>query len=180
MARSRISKRRSRSRRSKSRTKRRSFGKRRKSRSKKRGSKSARGRFLSKLFRRFSRSKRRSSKRGLRSRRFGKGPSAYQDQVNALTGNMGPKSTAYWKDTGSTTGKPWDLGAQPLYFSPSAGKYVTSFEQNAAPQSIAFESLPNSYGVLGSWNPSKGLSFGRKRYGKKRSFGKKRRNKKKV
>jgi hypothetical protein len=126
----------------KSRTRRRrsrSFGRRRKRSSKRRRSK--------------------RSKRSKRSRRFGSGPSLYQDQVNDLTGGMGPKNTAYWKNTGSTTGNPWNLGAAPLYFT-SDGKYETSFEQNAAPQSISFEALPESYGVLGSWNPS---SFGRRR-----------------
>ena len=56
-----------------------------------------------------------------------------------------------------------------LYFSPSVGKYITSFEANAAPMSIAFEGLPNSNGVIGSWNPSSGFGHGRRRRRGKRS-----------
>ena len=98
-------------------------------------------------------------------------PSNYQQQVNDLTGAMGPASgnLANWKNTMTTTGDPWNLGASPIYFSPSVGRYITSFESNAAPMSIAFEGLPNSNGVIGSWNPSSGFGHGRRRRRGKRS-----------
>ena len=52
----------------------------------------------------------------------------YQQQVNSLPGALGPNTEAYWLNTTTTTGAPYSLGAQPLYFSPSLGKYVTSFD----------------------------------------------------
>ena len=88
-------------------------------------------------------------------------PTDYQQQVNDLTGAMGPNNLANWKNTMTTTGDPWSMGAAPLYFSPSVGRYITSFEANAAPMSIAFQELPDSNGVIGSWNPSSG--FGRRK-----------------
>jgi len=96
-------------------------------------------------------------------------PSNYQQQVNDLTGAMGPASgnLANWKNTMTTTGDPWNLGASPIYFSPSVGRYITSFESNAAPMSIAFQGLPDSNGVIGSWNPSSG--FGRRHRKRQRS-----------
>jgi len=106
-------------------------------------------------------------------------PSDYQQQVNDLTGAMGPTTLANWKNTMTTTGYPWTLGSQPLYYSPSVGKYITSFEANAAPTSISFEGLPDSNGVIGSWNPSDPnatgtLSFGlrkRSRFGSPKTGG---------
>lgn len=52
----------------------------------------------------------------------------YQHQVNSLTGSLGPTTVANWNSTTTTTGAPYSLGAQPLYFSPSLGKYVTSYD----------------------------------------------------
>lgn len=62
----------------------------------------------------------------------------YQRQVNAETGNLGPKAAAEWKNTGTTEGAIYSLGATPLFYSPTQQKYVTAFESNAAPASVSF------------------------------------------
>ncbi len=68
--------------------------------------------------------------------------SAYQHKLNSgLTGALGPASAAYWPSTTTTTGKPYGLAAQPLYFSPSLGKYVTSPSLPAYKGSIDFSSF---------------------------------------
>ena len=99
--------------------------------------------------------------------KFGNGPSLYQNELNdGLTGALGPTNTAYWTNTDTTSGNPWSLGAQPLYYSPSAGYYVTSFDQNVAPENIVAVS-PDSFGTLGkigTWNPS--VAFGRRGFSK--------------
>jgi len=111
--------------------------------------------------------------------RFGSMPTSvpgnYQQQVNDLTGAMGPVSgsLADWKNTMTTTGDPWSMNSQPLYYNSYLGKYVTSFEANAAPMSIAFEGLPNSNGVIGTWNQANGFGRSRSRSRKSR-FGRKR------
>lgn len=120
------------------------------------------------------------------SRRFGnthslntQAPTSYQQEVNSLTGAMGPDNSALWKNTGSTTGNPWDMGAQPLYYSPSTGLYVTSYDQNAA--SSAVMQGPDSFGIIGSWNPSVGVvsnAFGSRKSRKGRKGRKSRKSRK--
>jgi hypothetical protein len=90
-------------------------------------------------------------------------PTIYQNDVNALKGAMGPMNPALWPNTGPSQ-DPWSLNSQPLYYSPGVGKYVTSFDQNAAPQSVSFQNLPDNYGVIGA-SPimTKGPEFGKKR-----------------
>jgi hypothetical protein len=97
------------------------------------------------------------------------GSTEYQNKVNSETGSLGPTTEAVWKNTGTTTGAPYKLGAQPMYFNPQNGLYVTSFSQGAGPQSISFKSK-------GSMNLSSG--FGRrksKRKSKRKSRRKSRR-----
>lgn len=107
-------------------------------------------------------------------KRFGNGPSNYQMDVNNLTGAMGPTNTAFWAKDMATTGKPWLLSAQPLYYSPSIGRYVTSFEQNAAPMSVSVEKLPGTWTTSVGPTPSTGPAFGRRKR-RSRSFGRRRR-----
>jgi hypothetical protein len=78
----------------------------------------------------------------------------YKGDLGKLTGTLGPLGYAQWKNTTTTTGNPSDMAAQPLYFDPSIGKYVTSYSQNAEPNSISFS--PN----YGSANFSS--SFGKR------------------
>ena len=88
----------------------------------------------------------------------------YQQKVNDLTGGMGPTNSAFWLNTDSTTGNPFDLAAQPLYFSPSSGVYVTAFDSNQGVQGIL--EGPTSFGTLGelgpqgTWDPSTAPSKG--------------------
>jgi hypothetical protein len=63
--------------------------------------------------------------------------STYQNKVNNLVGAMGPSGTATWNNTGSTTGAPWLLSAQPMYYSPVTGKYITSYDSLASSQGSA-------------------------------------------
>ena len=76
-------------------------------------------------------SKKRMSRRGrlLRAKRRAKlslNFGNYQQSVNNLTGALGPNNSAYWRDLTTTTGAPYSLGAQPLYYVPSKGIYGTS------------------------------------------------------
>lgn len=64
--------------------------------------------------------------------------SNYQKQVNAQTGAMGPTVVAVWPKTATTSGNPWDLGAQPLSYDPAIGKYVSAYDTGAARDSISF------------------------------------------
>ena len=50
-------------------------------------------------------------------------------------------SSAMWKNTTTTTGKPYNLSAHPLYYSPVYGKYVTSADNLASTGSVDFSSL---------------------------------------
>ena len=99
----------------------------------------------------------------------------YEKTVNSLTGNLGPVNSAYWYDTNATTGNPWDLGAAPLYFSPSSNVYVTSYEANAAPMGII--EGPTSFGTYGTWDPSSAqqtkVEFGKRKNRKNRKSVKK-------
>lgn len=63
---------------------------------------------------------------------------AYQNNVNSLSGALGPTNGAYWPDTMSTAGNPYSLSAQPLYYSPVYGKYITSYISPASQGSINF------------------------------------------
>ncbi len=65
----------------------------------------------------------------------------YQQQVNNMVGALGPLTPALWKNTMTTTGQPYNLGAHPLYYSPVYGKYVTTSDSNAAKGSVDFSSL---------------------------------------
>lgn len=51
---------------------------------------------------------------------------------------MGPTDPAFWKNLQTTTGDVFSLGAQPLVYSPSTGKYVTASDRGAAQASISF------------------------------------------
>ena len=74
-------------------------------------------------------------------RRFGHGPTAYQNKVNALQGALGPASSAFWANTLKTSGPGYSLGAQPLYYAPAQGFYVTSADVPAAQGSVNFSSF---------------------------------------
>lgn len=65
----------------------------------------------------------------------------YQQQVNNMTGALGPTTQALWKNTTTTTGQPYNMDSHPLYYSPVYGKYVTTSESNAAKGSADFSSL---------------------------------------
>jgi hypothetical protein len=107
----------------------------------------------------------------------------YQKEVNDLTGAYGPLSPAMWSNTNSTTGNPWDLNAQPLWFNTNTGLYNTSFEENAAPNGVV--EGPTNFGVLGSlgsntsstWNPS---AFGKRKSKRSRKLHRKSRKSKKT
>ncbi len=77
----------------------------------------------------------------------------YQQQVNNMVGALGPTTSAMWNNDMRTTGQPYDLSAQPLYYSPVYGKYVTTSDSNAAKGSADFSSL----------------KFGKKRKGSKKT-----------
>jgi hypothetical protein len=62
----------------------------------------------------------------------------YQNKLNSLTGALGPMNSAYWPDTATTNGPAYTLGAQPLYYSPVYGKYITSASTPAAQGSVSF------------------------------------------
>jgi len=85
-------------------------------------------------------------------RAFGRA-TGYQNQVNSLSGALGPTSGAFWKDTLSTTGPAYTLGAQPLYYAPAQGVYVTSADVPAAQGSVNFSNF----------------GFGRRRRSRRRS-----------
>lgn len=65
----------------------------------------------------------------------------YQNQVNSLPGALGPSSSAFWKNTLKTTGPAFSLGAQPLYYAPVQGVYVTSADVPAAQGSVNFSNF---------------------------------------
>ncbi len=94
-----------------------------------------------------------------RRKRFGQ--TAYQGKVNTLTGAMGPTRGAFWNSYTTTTGNPSTLGAQPLYYNPAIGEYVTSNAQASGPASI------NIY-PAGTVNFSSGGSSGGSKFGKRR------------
>ena len=98
------------------------------------------------------------------------GSTKYQNQVNNLTGALGPTRGAFWNSYTTTTGNPTSLSAQPLYYNPAIGEYVTSYSKNAAPDSISFKNT-------GTVNFSS--SFGRRRKSKRRNSNKKRKSKRK-
>lgn len=87
------------------------------------------------------------------SRFFGSPPTAYQGQVNSLPGALGPASSASWNNTFKLSGPAYSLGAQPLYYAPSKGFYVTSADTPAANGSVDFSNF----------------GFGRKRRSRTRS-----------
>jgi hypothetical protein len=96
----------------------------------------------------------------------------YQKDVDNLTGALSPHTPAYWKDTSSTTGNPWNLGAQPLRLDLASGLYTTSFDSNAAPSGTL--EGPSTFGVLGTlgpnastWNPSVAFGSRKSRKGRK-------------
>jgi len=92
-------------------------------------------------------------------RRFGQ--TKYQAQVNDLTGAMGPTRGAFWNSYTTTTGAPFDLGAQPLYYDPALGQYVTSNAMASGPASI------NIY-PAGTANFSTAPKVAKKSFGAKR------------
>jgi hypothetical protein len=65
-------------------------------------------------------------------------PTAYQNNVNSLPGALGPTNGAFWNNSMTTTGPAYTLGAQPLYYSPVYGKYITSADTPAAQGSVSF------------------------------------------
>ena len=64
--------------------------------------------------------------------------SNYQTRVNSLPGALGPTDVANWNNTGNTSGYPWLLSAQPLYYSPVYGKYITSYDSSAGQGTASF------------------------------------------
>ncbi len=72
--------------------------------------------------------------------KFGKS-TKYQRQVNSGTGRLGPTSSALWKNTYKLTGPAYSLGAQPLYYAPERGYYVTSADVPAANGSVDFSNF---------------------------------------
>ena len=80
-------------------------------------------------------------KRITRGVRFGTKPTHYQNQVNSLTGALGPKQPAFWKNTYKMTGPAYSMGSQPLYYAPSKGFYVTSADVPAANYSVDFSNF---------------------------------------
>ncbi len=82
-------------------------------------------------------SKQKSMNKRWVSRMFGKS-TIYQNKVNALTGAMGPQQPAFWKNNYKLTGPAYSLGAQPLYYAPRQGFYVTSADIPAAQGSVNF------------------------------------------
>jgi hypothetical protein len=85
----------------------------------------------------------------------------YQIRVNNLTGAMGPNDAAYWNSIYGTTGAPYNLGAQPLYYNPKIGMYVTSADTGAAVGSVNFSDMgkncdqgKNSFGRTSKKNRS--------------------------
>ena len=66
---------------------------------------------------------------------------AYQQKVNSLAGALGPSQPAFWKNTYKLTGPAYNLSAQPLYFAPSKGFYVTSADVPAANYSVDFSNF---------------------------------------
>jgi hypothetical protein len=65
-------------------------------------------------------------------------PTNYQNQVNDLTGAMGPTNPALWNNTYKLTGPAYELSSQPMYFSPEKGYYVTSADLPASIGSASF------------------------------------------
>lgn len=64
----------------------------------------------------------------------------YQKQVNSLTGALGPKTPAVWRNTMKLSGPAYGLSSQPLYYAPSKGYYVTSADLPASMGSVNFSS----------------------------------------
>ena len=69
------------------------------------------------------------------------GSTNYQNQLNSLPGAIGPASSAFWANTLKTNGPAYSLGAQPLYYAPQQGFYVTSADIPAAQGSVNFSSF---------------------------------------
>jgi hypothetical protein len=72
---------------------------------------------------------------------FGSKPTMYQNKVNALTGALGPSQPAFWKNNFKLTGPAYSLAAQPLYYAPAKGFYVTSADVPASMGSVNFSNF---------------------------------------
>jgi hypothetical protein len=65
----------------------------------------------------------------------------FQKKVNDLPGALGPASSAFWKNTYEISSNAVNLNKQPLYYSPSIGKYVTSSDTPASQGSVNFSNF---------------------------------------
>lgn len=98
---------------------------------------------------------------------------SYQKKVNALTGAMGPTTTAYWPKMTHSKGTNYAaLAAQPLYYNPAIGQYVTSYDQ-ISPTNIALGTV-NFSGGHG------GRKFGKRRRVRRKSSRRSRRKSRKF
>ena len=97
----------------------------------------------------------------------------YQRLVNDQTGAMGPTKSAFWPDLQKTTGDVSSLGAHPLVYSPTTGKYVTASDNGAAQASISFSFGRHRCARCGKPKFSRSRSHRRShRRSRRRSFGK--------
>ena len=125
-----------------------------------------------KMTRKFGLGSKKMSKKMLKkimtmSRKFG----SYQDQVNGLTGGLGPTTEANWPYLGDLKNT-WSMSSHPLYVAPD-GRYISSFEQNS--DKLSSNDLGSMFGKKRSRKMKK---FGRKKSGCECRFGRKKENKK--
>jgi hypothetical protein len=78
--------------------------------------------------------------KNMKTRNFGSPSTRYQAQVNT-GGRLGPASSAFWNNTLSLKGPAYSMAAQPLYYAPSKGVYVTSADVPAAMGSVNFSNF---------------------------------------
>ena len=95
-------------------------------------------------------------------------PTHYQRQVNSLTGALGPSSSAFWKNTFSLHGPAYSLGAQPLYYAPEQGVYITAADVPAANGSVNFSNFATKKG-FGRRKSKRSKKRSKRRVSRKRS-----------
>ena len=66
--------------------------------------------------------------------------SYYQNQVNSLTGAMGPTDSAFWPQSNSLLITPWSLNSAPLMYNTNTGLYETASDMSACKYNLAFGS----------------------------------------
>ena len=84
----------------------------------------------------------------------------YQNTLKNLPGSLGPIGNASWPTMTTTSGVPYGLAAQPLYYSPSIGEYVTANSTPASLGSVSFSSF--GFGKKSRRSGSKSRRSGRK------------------